>query len=464
MKFNGKRQIYDVAIVGAGPCGLASGLDLSGRGLNTCIVEAGRPHKLRQCRIDQEDSCSADCDPCNVIQGFGGSNFFDGTKITYWPAGTGLLKFGTEEEIKKHYADMDALLEGFGKPMRTHPDPRIIKSIRDEFAAQNIETKFYNAQKVDIDVMHEIGDNIHSKLMGNGADIFFGEKVLGVTKKGDVFYIGTNQKEIVAKNVILAAGRSGGQFLNKLANALGIEYDKNLYTGELGVRIEMDENVFEKVNNVYNDIKLKRQIDEQNEMRSFCLNHKGIVRKYILNSRGGPIATLDGCVLGDEDTEKCYTFSTNTAINHRFSSPKQINEMYDLVRKANHSQKPLAQDMGSFMKNSNDININFDYATHTDVEAANINHYLPAQTLDYIKTMASDIDRVLPGFVDDRNIVYAPSFEFAMNRFHLGKNFETNIDGLYIGGDSAGYFRGLMQAMISGRIIANGLLQNDKSI
>lgn len=71
--------------------------------------------------------------------------------------------------------------------------------------------------------------------------------------------------------------------------------------------------------------------------------------------------------------------------------------------------------------------------------------------------MIIDIDKIIPGFASDNNIVYAPSFELGMSKYKLSKSFETNIKGLYIGGDASGYFRGLMQAMISGKIISDDI-------
>ena len=88
----------------------------------------------------------------------------------------------------------------------------------------------------------------------------------------------------------------------------------------------------------------------------------------------------------------------------------------------------------------------------------NANKYLSNETLDYIKEMIIDIDKVLPGFADKNNIVYAPSFELGGDRYNLSNGFETNINGLYIGGDACGFFRGLRQAMISGKIISDDII------
>ena len=116
------------------------------------------------------------------------------------------------------------------------------------------------------------------------------------------------------------------------------------------------------------------------------------------------------------------------------------------------------------LNNNKDCEINETYCTMPDYSIGNINDYLPIDTLNYIKKMIIDIDKVIPGFASEDNIVYAPSFELGENKYKLSKSFETNVEGLYIGGDASGYFRGLMQAMISGKIISKDILQKSGGI
>ena len=47
------------------------------------------------------------------------------------------------------------------------------------------------------------------------------------------------------------------------------------------------------------------------------------------------------------------------------------------------------------------------------------------------------------------------------NKVLIDKNFQTNISGLYVGGDGAGLTRGLMQASANGILLAN-ILVNKK--
>ena len=68
------------------------------------------------------------------------------------------------------------------------------------------------------------------------------------------------QMQLQSKKIILATGRYGGLFLNGLSKKLEIDYDNNNFEGELGIRIEMPYNIFNKINGLFNDIKIKKRI------------------------------------------------------------------------------------------------------------------------------------------------------------------------------------------------------------
>ena len=97
------------------------------------------------------------------------------------------------------------------------------------------------------------------------------------------------------------------------------------------------------------------------------------------------------------------------------------------------------------MKNTNEKNIFSNAFSMPDVVEANINDYIPERTLKVLKDFIKSIDKVLPGFADDGNTVYAPSFEMGWKKFVISKELETNIKGIYIIGDVTGHFRGALQ-------------------
>lgn len=447
---------YDICIIGAGPCGLVSALELSKK-YKVCILDVGKEFEKRVCPLDVIGKCNENCNPCNIITGYGGCQFIDGTKACFYPAGSGLFNFGTKGEIINYYNYVETLLNKLGKVDRQEENKKEINEIIEQFNKQNIDVKYYNAQKIDKSIMKSIGINLRNQLINNNVDFYYNELVEDI-EKDETFVIHTKNLKFEANKVIIATGRYGGLFLNNLSKKLRIDYEKNVFEGELGIRVEMPYNYFDKINNIFNDMKLKRKIDDNNEIRTFCQNYKGTIRKCVFDTDIGKLSSLDGCILGLRENN---TKSVNIAIHHRKSDVIKIEEFRDMIIKINKNGKPIVQNMKSFLNNTTEYEIDEKYCTMPDYELDNINNYLPVETLNYIKNMICDIDKVIPGFADDNNIVYAPSFELGENKYKLSKSFETNIKGLYIGGDACGYFRGLMQAMISGKIISDGILKND---
>jgi len=114
--------------------------------------------------------------------------------------------------------------------------------------------------------------------------------------------------------------------------------------------------------------------------------------------------------------------------------------------------------MKSFMENEEpDLDINIK-PSMTDFETGDINNYLSGKTQALLKDFIRKIDKVVPGFAADKNIVYAPSFEMGWEVIDFADGFQTTIKNIYVIGDVTGHFRGAMQAMVSGLIVARNIL------
>ena len=144
---------YDVCIIGAGPCGLTLALKLSEK-YKVCIIDAGREFKHRICNLDSNKECTENCNPCNIITGFGGCQFFDGTKACFYPAGSGFYNFNSKEDIISNYIYIERLLNTYGKPIRQQANEEDKNKIIKEFNKHNIAVKYYNAQKIYKETMH----------------------------------------------------------------------------------------------------------------------------------------------------------------------------------------------------------------------------------------------------------------------------------------------------------------------
>ena len=86
---------------------------------------------------------------------------------------------------------------------------------------------------------------------------------------------------------------------------------------------------------------------------------------------------------------------------------------------------------------------------------------LPYRHLTSILEMLEALDRLCPGVAGDGTLLYGIEVKFYSSRLESNDSLETTIANLYAAGDGAGITRGLMQASVSGVIIARDILRKE---
>jgi hypothetical protein len=74
---------YDVIVVGAGPAGIFTALELlENTNLRVLIVDRGRNIEKRRCPARENSRICQKCSPCSLLCGWGGAGAFSDGKLT----------------------------------------------------------------------------------------------------------------------------------------------------------------------------------------------------------------------------------------------------------------------------------------------------------------------------------------------------------------------------------------------
>jgi uncharacterized FAD-dependent dehydrogenase len=222
---------------------------------------------------------------------------------------------------------------------------------------------------------------------------------------------------------------------------------------DIGVRVELRNEVMESVNNVLYESKLiGYPAPFKNKVRTFCQNPGGFVSQENYDNN---LAIVNGHSYKNKKSD-----NTNLAIlsSHSFSKPfnqpieygKKVAELVNMLGNG----KILVQRYGDILdgKRTWEKELYQSNLRHTlvDAEAGDLTSAIPYRTMTNILNFIQAMDVVVPGFASPETLLYGPEIKFYSNRIVLDKSFETNIKGLHCLGDSSGWTRGLMMASAMG--------------
>src|SRR3972149_4551229 len=112
---------YDVIIVGAGPAGIFSALELTQKNnLKILMLDRGHDINQRKCPSSRGFEC-VHCDPCSVLSGWGGAGAFSDGKLTLsTEVGGWLNQYVSSKELDELVNYADSMYRKFGATERTY--------------------------------------------------------------------------------------------------------------------------------------------------------------------------------------------------------------------------------------------------------------------------------------------------------------------------------------------------------
>lgn len=455
---------YDVIVVGAGPAGIFSALELTQKNnLKILMLDRGQDINQRKCPSSRGFEC-VHCDPCSVLSGWGGAGAFSDGKLTLsTEVGGWLNQYVSAKELKELVNYADSMYLKFGATERTYganvekvdeierkASLAGLKLIRQEIRHMGTEWCAQTLRKM----RQELNGKIEFKPKTDVKGLIVKDKVVeGVqTTQGETFF---------TKYVIVAPGRGGAEWLQTEAQALGLKTLNNPV--DIGIRVEVLASVMEELTNVLYEPKLiyySRSFDD--EIRTFCVAPYGQV---ITESYDG-VLTVNGQSYAEQKTENTnFAILVRTSFTEPFKEPiaygKYIARLSNLLGGGVIIQRLGDLESG---RRSTPERIERSVVTPTlkNATPGDLSFVLPYRYLADIREMLQALDTIAPGIHSRDTLLYGVEVKFYSSRLQLSNCLETKVHSLFTIGDGAGVTRGLIQASASGVIVAREILRREK--
>ena len=464
---------YDVVIIGAGPAGIFTALEMirNGSKKKIAIVEKGRPVEKRSCPKTKTKVCM-NCKPyCHITTGFSGAGAFSDGKLSLsYEVGGDLPELIGEDFAQEIIEYTDSIYLEFGADSK-------VEGIGQEEKVKDIRKRAIQAglKLVDCPIRHlgtekaqEIYYSIEKYLIQNGVDIYFGYackdvviesgKCIGAIIESAAKH--DDLKTLVGKHIVVATGRKGADWLEKLCEEHNILHEPG--TVDIGVRVEVRNEIMEDVNNVLYESKLIGYPQPfKNKVRTFCQNPGGFVSQENYDDN---IAVVNGHSFKDIKSENTnFALLVSANFTEPFDEPikygKYIAELSNMLTGGKIMVQRLKDLKQGKRSTYNKMKKLCYEPTLKDAVPGDLSFALPHRILVALLETLEALDKVCPGINGDSTILYGVEVKFYSTKVKVNNNLKTNIDGVYAIGDGAGITRGLIQASISGVIAARDILK-----
>lgn len=460
----------DVLIIGAGPAGIFTALELLrlGSKKRITIIEKGQSIEKRCCPKAHTKKCS-NCKPyCHITTGFSGAGAFSDGKLSLsCEVGGALPELIGADLVQEtiNYTDSIYLEFGADTSIEGVGNPENVKEIRLRAIQAGLRLIDCPIRHLGTEKAQSLYLAIEKYLLACGIEIYFGTECTDLIFEnkrclGASVTDGRKSTEFYAEHTIVATGRRGADWLDRLCTEHGIAHQPG--TVDIGIRVEVRSEIMEFVNSVLYESKLIGYPKPfKNKVRTFCQNPGGFVSQENYDN--------DLAVVNGHSYKNLKSENTNLAIlcSHNFTYPfnqpiayaQKIGELTNMLGDGHI----LVQRFGDILdgkrtwqKELAQSNVR---PTLPDAVAGDITAALPYRSMTNIINFIQAVDHVVPGFASVETLLYSPELKFYSNRVKMDKNFNTNVIGLHSLGDSSGWTRGLMMSSSMGVLMARKLEQ-----
>jgi len=307
----------------------------------------------------------------------------------------------------------------------------------------------------------ELIKRLCARLTAAGVDLSLGETVTDIDASASL--VRTTSRELSYKHLIMAPGRSGFGFLQRIMRANGIPFVDNSI--DVGIRIEMQEQRYPIVKDYYDPKFLFPK-----KVRTFCTNSRSahvVQEKY--EDESGIWYSVNGHAWSDKrPANGLANFAMLKTVN--LTQPLASGQAYARVLGAQAmllgGGHPIMQRVGDFRlgRRSTQEGFNGDLydfkPSLPSCTPGDLGLAVPAKIMRALWSAMKSLDTIVPGVLHPSTIMYYPEIKTYANKpAFIDESCFMALPGVYLAGDGAGTSRGITGAWASGRRVAQGIVQ-----
>lgn len=396
---------YDIGIIGAGIAGAFATLKLAKdhKGIKAIVFDIGRPPLKRRRQIEGWLGCLPNSDGKLYLNDLDKVAEIIGARKTT----------SSFNQVKKILANVDTF-----------------KTIKDKSPTAAIEKKF---KKIGYDIhtndhiqiypkdIHSLSKYMAEGIEGNKNITFnFDSEVKTIHKQKNMFVVKAEDQEFRCKKLIIAVGRSGWRWASSLFNNFGIVDNNDI--ARFGIRIEM--------NSIH--------------MKDFNKSNCSILKSNDIEL--GPLSWFGTIIPEDHVDVAISAFRSN---ENRWKSDKVS---FSLI-----GNRPFP--MSGFEQTDRIGKLTF-VLTNDRIIKEKVSHIVSGKSkisiipeYDWLKDTVQELSSVIPELMS-KAYFHVPTINPMAPQINIGSNLESEIDGMFVAGESAG-IHGILSAACMGIVSAD---------